>query len=457
MNIVYLNSIGRKFLISLFVLTFATGYAQECEEFTMATYVELVAQGVDWDANKVRHKEIDDLENQIPEIPQAILDEVSSYLNGNCFFDADSVITEKNFRDYLNVAKYLDLLSNDGYQNSTYPIRCECLLKSNGTLKTLEAFSYRLNPYFFEDFDENQQFLPNKKYELYHAGQYELTFVPEWIEIQKRIIHEVVDTVKSFSSQLGYKNPRLILFTGTYGSGKSYQVRHHRLTEHLDFNPNALFSGVLGTDAIKQLYKVFFPGATGGQVHHEGVAIRLQIMKALFCHFPNLSILQEAVLSTESSIEEQFALAHDNGFKINLIDLDADLETACLRILKRDPSKGEANPHFRAIVAAEKMIRTNRSILQKKVQKSDDVSLYELIVSNKGQTHLVAQKQGETLVVFAGQEQRFLEALAPSSTMLQEQVANRIITKEDCLLYGNQLEKFVGMTIEDALLKLSKL
>lgn len=453
----YLNLIRRKFLIVLFALTFSTGYAQECEEFTMGRYVELVAQGFDWDANRVRHKDITDPENQIPEIPQAILNEVSSYLNGNSDFDVNSVITEKNYRDYLNAAKYFDLLSNEGYQNSTYPIRRECLLKSNGTIKTLEAFSYRLNSLFFEDFDKDNQFLPNKKYELYHAGQYELIFVPEWIETQKRIIREVVDTVQSFSIQLDYENPHFILFTGTYGSGKSYQVRHHRLTEHLDFDPNAFFSGVLGTDAIKQLYKVFFPGATGGQVHHEGVAIRLQIMKALFCHFPNLSILQEAVLSTESSIEEQFALAHENGFKINLVDLDADLETACLRILKRDPSKGEANPHFRAIVAAEKMIRTNRSILQKKVQKSDDVALYELIVSNKGETHLVAQKQGKVIMVLPGQEERFLEALEPSSLIIQEKVAQRVITKDDCLLYGNQLEKFVGMTIEDALLKLSKL
>lgn len=454
---VKLNLLTKKFFVFLFILPFAIGSAQGYEELTLASLVEQVAQGLDPDANIVVHKDIDDPENIIPVIPQVVLDDVSGYLKGERYLSVDFAITEENYRDYLNAAKYLDLLPHDGYQNTSYSIRLACFLNSGGRIKTLEAFSYRLNSIFFDVFDENGVFLPNKKYELYHAGQYELTFVPEWIGIQKQITRKVIDTIRSFSNQLGYENSHLILFTGTYGSGKSYQTQHHRLMKNIDFDPNALFTGVLSTDAIKRVYMALVSGATNGQVHHEGVAIRLQIMNCLFGYFPQLTIIQEAVLSTESSIENQFALASQNGYKVSLIDMDADLETACMRILTRDPSRGDAIPHFRAIIAAQKMIRTNRSFLHQKVQNSDDIVEYELIFSDRGETYLVAQKQGGNFLVLPGQEDRFLGALSPTSPTIVEEVAQRVITEDDCQVYGNQLEQFIGMKLEDALLALSRL
>lgn len=429
----------------------------ESEKLTLEKLVDQIAQGLVPDTTTAIPNNLEDSENTIPEIPETVLDNVSRYLNGERDLNVDSTITQENYRDYLNAAKFFDLLSTDGYEKTTYPIRLACFLKSKGKVKSLEAFSYRLNPEFFEDFNKQGEFIPNKKFELYHAGQFELTFVPEWVEIQKQITCEVIDTVNNFSKQLGYNNnPHLLLFTGTYGSGKSYQVHHHRLTENIDFDQNALFSGVLSSDAIKRVYMELVPGATNDQVHHEGVAIRLQIMKALFCYFPYASIIQEAVLSTESSIENQLILANENHFKINLIDTDADLETACLRILTRDPSKGDSIPHFRATVAAQKMIRTSRTILHHKVERNKEIIEYELIYSENGQSYLIAQKKEGKLQIAPGQEERFLKALSPTSSSLVEEVAQRVITEDDCLVYGNQLEKFIGMKIEDALLKLSK-
>jgi hypothetical protein len=199
------------------------------------------------------------------------------------------------------------------------------------------------------------------------------------------------------------------------------------------------------------------PGATNQQVHHEGVAIRLQIMKSLFTYFPNVSIIQEAVMSNEKSINEQFALAKDNNLKVNLVDVDADLEIACLRILTRDPKKGDSVPHFRAIVAAEKMIRASRTILHQKVENNADINPYQLFFSDKDGFYLVAQKKGDKIEILPGQEERFKQVFTSTDPIKVEEIAQRVITEDDCLIFGEQLKQFVGMRVENALLKLSKI
>ncbi len=426
-------------LIILCLCSFTLGFA------TIQTVVDSVAQGIEVGA--IKPNKIDDPEHSIPFIPQDILDSVYAYLLGTK--DLDGSISQDNYQDYLNAAKYFDLTAEQ--HKSTFPIRMACFLKSNGTLKSLEAFSYRLDSKFFNEYDEKGMLFPNKKFELYHAGQFELTFVPEWMEIQSRISDKVITTVKSFSEQLHFDNPSLLLFTGTYGAGKSYQVKHHPLMENIHIEPDVVFNGVLGTDDVKRVYMAIVSGATNNQVHHEGVALRLQIMKALFLHFPHLSILQEAVLSNEKNINDQFALTVQNGLKMHIVDVDVDLETACLRILTRDPSKGDAIPDFRRIVAAQKMIRLSRAVLHNKVLSNRDVESYELILSDHFSTSIVAFKDKDELKVTGNLK----IALTPDEPEVIERVANRVVTKHDCHDFGDRLIPFVGMTLENALMKLS--
>lgn len=439
-------------ILLLFTLPFSEVISEESTKFTLVDLVEQVAQGIDCAIPQIS-KDINDPEHNIPLIPQKALDDVLACLENKRTLGVDFTITLENYRDYLNAAKYLDLTQ----RRSTFEIRHECLLKSEGQLKTLEAFSYRLNPLFFDEYDKNGKFLADKKYELYHAGQFEITFVPEWIKVQRQLVQQVIDTVLSFSNQLGHEQPYLLLFTGAYGSGKSYQVQHHRITQKIHFEPDAIFNGILGTDAIKRLLMFLTPGTSQIQVHHESVAIRLQIMRSLLSSFPHSTLVQEAVLSNENSIQNQFQLAQESNFLIKLIDLDADLETACLRILTRDPHKGDSIPHFRATVAAQKSIRTNRSILHQMVEASQEVEEYELIFSIKDQIVLVAEKKNGILFVYPEYKNLFLEALTPTSALEVEKIAQRVITYEDCQNYGHQLKRFIGMTIENALHQLSNL
>lgn len=419
---------------------------------TIARLVEQVVQGVNLPAQNP-HRGIDDPEHLIPVIPQNVLEDVSRYLIGNSKLNDDFTITKENARDYLNAAKFLDLISDGQETWSTYPLRLECLKKDDNII-TLEAFSYRLNPQFFSQYDANGVFLPNKKYELYTSAENELTFVSEWQEMQKSIVNVVVNTVISFSEQIGYDHPHLILFTGTYGSGKSHQVKHHSIMEKIVVDPTAIFSGVLGSDAVKQVYMHMVEGAINAQVHHEGVALRLQILAALMRNHPNLTIIQEAVLSSKQAVLDNVESTIAQGRKLKIVYTDTNLENACLSILTRE--RGEAVPFFNAIVAGEAQIRAARHFLHQKIEEEDSITGYELIYRDQNTAKIVAKKENGRLIVLPGEEEYFSSLQLPTPPQEIEAIRQRLITSEDTKIYGPQLEKFIGMTVENALLELSK-
>lgn len=435
------------FLATPFILS-----AADSPDLTISSLVEEVVQGQS-PAAQIYHPRIDDPAHHIPSIPQNVLENVSEFLHGKRKLNDDFIITKDNSRDYLNAAKYLDLLLAEQNTCSTYALRLECLKKNNEII-TLEAFSYRLNPELFSEYDANGTFLPNKKYELYTAAQHELVFLPEWQEIQKSIVRTVVDTVSSLSDQIGYEHPHLILFTGTYGSGKSYQVKHYPLMEKISLDPNAIFSGVLGSDAVKQVYIHMLNGAGNGQVHHEGVALRLQILAALLKNRPNLTIIQEAVLSGNKGIQEIIDSTLAQGMKLKIVYTDTNLENACLSILTR--KRGDSVPPFNAIVAGETQIRKARNFLHQKVEEGGLVDEYELIYRDQNSVKVVAKKENGRLVVHPADEAYFASLEQPTSPDVVEAVRQRLITAEDVQVYGPQLEKFIGMTVENALLELSK-
>ncbi len=439
-----------------FLALSGTVAAQNTESLTISRLVEQIIQGVDPDENSVIPPNLADPQHDIPSISDKILKSVKGYLKGDHNFEDLGEITASNCHHFLSAAKLIDLNNNDSFSMSTFPVRLACLVNSGGQIKSLEAFSYRLNPTFFSEYDHEGNYLPNKKHELYYAGKFELVFIPEWISIQKKIIFHVVETVQSFSEQLDYDSPHFILFTGNYGAGKSYQTKKHHWVDQIEYDPEALFSGVMSSDSIKRIYMSLVEGSTNSQVHHEGVALRLQIMVSLLQNLPNISLLQEQCLATTSSIDQLLDLARENNAKVKLVDVDTYLETSCLRILTRDLSNGDSIPTFRAIVAQQKNICEARAHLLRRVKEDQNIEGYELLFSDGNETYLVAEKKNNEFIILPGMEELYHQSLSPTESSIIEALSKQVVTYENCEHYGSQLRQFLGMTIEEALRELSK-
>lgn len=428
-----------------------------CESLTLNELVEAVFTGEDAGLGS-DCPSLDDPVNTIPEVPSAVLKHTLAYLQGEAVHDAEAIITKDNYREYLNAVKYFDLLNPEGLKRSSYGMRMAALLNSGGSVKTMEAFSYRLNPSFFSEVDANGNFDPSKKLEIYHAGEYTLQYVPGWQEVQTSIIREVVTKVFDLSMKMKEEAPTLILFTGTYGSGKSYQTKNHHWMVGLNVGGDVGFTGVLSSDAVKRLYRARIEGAINAQVHHEGVALKNQIMKGLYTFFPELNMVQEGAISgSKSSVNRFFDQAVEAGKCVKVVDLDTDLLISCLRILTRNTSSGEPSPPFRATVGEQERTRESRRHLLDRVQDDPMIVGYELRYFKDGESVVVARKIDGVFEVVQGKERLFLKALTPTDAEDVEAVASRFVTIEDVELFGERLTPFVGLTIEEAMLSLSQM
>lgn len=378
-------------------------------------------------------------------IHEEIFNNTENYLLGQ---DVDLInfIRPENAQHYLNAAKYFDLQHTIKIKRSTYPIRLACLLHSK-SMKTLEAFTLEPNAQFFQEVDANGQYLPTKKLELYHAGQFTLDFIPESQEIQKQIVAFAFKNMRQLSQAMQLDDePTLIVFTGTYGAGKSYQTKHHPWMSTMKEEEK---DGVLSTDRLKRLYMQLLPGVTNGQVHHETVALRKQILETYLKAFPKESLVMETVLNSQSEVESLFNVAPSDR-QIKIVDLDVDLETALLRILSRDPAKGEPVPDFQAIVSAQRLVRDARKDLIERVKTDPRVTSYELHYFENGVSHLVAIKEKGVFRVI--EESYFQQALQGVSQEQEDELAARLVSKND----GPQLQKVLNLSFKEALNLLSK-
>jgi hypothetical protein len=152
-------------------------------------------------------------------------------------------------------------------------------------------------------------------------------------------------------------------------------------------------------------------------------------------NYPKLSTIQEGWLNSTFAVEGLFKDLKSAGLKLEMHDFDGDYEALCLRVLARYQDKDSPKPPLDQVERGFKTSRESREQLLKSLRETDNYRF--LFVHSDG----VVNEKVDPMSIVSKSEGVNLEI---------EKTKKISITEKHAQIFGEYLNLFVGMTIEEA-------
>ncbi len=268
----------------------------------------------------------------------------------------------------------------------SYELRQECMWRSEGALRSIDVFT-------FEDIPETWGWNKMMKY-LRDPN----SWLPERREFHRGIVRRETDNTLQLSEKLDQAEPIVVMLRGNTGSGKSYYLKHNDPFQGA-LDENRKLPGVINPDTYKQrvIENEKREGGkmlSSGQTHSEARFMADEVIEGARMGNPQLTEVWDQRFTNINEIGKKVKEAKKAGKKINIIDLDAPLETSCIRVLCRPEIGSAPRTGFRVIADGFRDTRNTRGELLKIVKKEQTVSNYTLRVADKsGNSTIVFEKK----------------------------------------------------------------
>lgn len=357
-------------------------------------------------------------------------------------------ITKETISQYLAAAKIADLLyPQNKMAQSTFLIRFECLKKDKEINKGTNATGINLvNAFGMPPENETDPLLLNqinsrhsafsqlsaaesakKRNVIYEYAQNQLLIHPEMAERMENIITIFYKSVADLNSELP-KNTTTIL-RGCPGTGKTFSLKKFKLPSNLEMD---LTERLYSTDRIMDAFMKSFQ-CSPDQTFLLGFSVRKELDANVKKFNPDFSILQEGWFKTESEINPLFI----EGRKLEMRDFDGDLRLLELRILHRSIMQNAAL----TLDVIERSFREHRETRPYLIKKLRPEDVYQLqYTHNDGRVEILHADDLHNNIVDA---QEMLNA------------KSSVITAADVALVGENLNRFLGKTIQEAFLAIN--
>jgi hypothetical protein len=381
-----------------------------------------------------------------------ILEKVRDFVSGNLSLEMIEINKETAYQ-YLAAAKVVDLDTDPSQMaKSTYKIREMALLRSvpenngRGEINMLNAFSMPpvhkkdLDVLLANELDNSHPIVKKAAFgeernshlaRIYTYCQKESEIVPEMVPIIEAVVRDRFQTMMKIAKFLPEETT--VIYKGCSGAGKSFALRKFT-EEHIEGIDTE--TAVQSTDNVKndirrRTQNVF----SDQQVHLLGFSTFKMLSEIMKNNYPKLSTIQEGWLNSTFAVEGLFKDLKSAGLKLEMHDFDGDYEALCLRVLARYQDKDSPKPPLDQVERGFKTSRESREQLLKSLRETDNYRF--LFVHSDG----VVNEKVDPMSIVSKSEGVNLEI---------EKTKKISITEKHAQIFGEYLNLFVGMTIEEA-------
>lgn len=288
-------------------------------------------------------------------------------------------VTKENAKQALAEIKGLDeKLERKG---NSYDLRGEILRRSEGKLKTAEAYTYG------GDVDRKRlkEFLSDPE-----------NWLPERRRLQEEIVKNELDKAIKLAERMGEKNAVFAL-RGNTAAGKTTALRTNELFGRAIDPETRQPDGAINPDTYKQQLKTADASPDGWQsvshyqAHDEGSMISRKIAQRIESS-EEASMIIDKRLNEAKDIKELVAMT-EKGKSLKFLDVDAPLETSLIRVLGRKAGGADPLVPFDGVAEGFDGVRKNRVELIREAINNDKIDTYVLYAPGPdGKPMLVAEK-----------------------------------------------------------------
>jgi hypothetical protein len=394
-----------------------------------------------------------DLEGDLPRVDPEHRKLITDYLLGKTTISTLN-ITKSNCKEFLRSIKIIDLdldrfeSSRKDFQKgrSTYELRTLCIMASEGTMPTYEAYTRSINPDYFKN--------PFSKEAMEYAAKEE-NYVPERVRLHARVTQNYVIQALQLSRRLSSSEPTIYALRGNTAAGKSSKAKLDKeFQKGLDEGGEA--TGSLNPDTIKFFLRKNIDGVTNQQIHAEGCGVWTQINGELLTKTKSTSYIIDERLAKAESLSKCTKSAEKQKGSVVLKDIDAPLMLSCLRVLSRDVRLDPCVP-YGPIASGYAETRQYRGSIIEVVKNNPLIKQYDLYVTAEdGQSILTCQKRDGVFTIL--NEKLYQKATTydkgETETVKTTKISKELIGEfKPFGLKTETLEGYIGLTIEQALLK----
>ncbi|MCX6800371.1 MAG: zeta toxin family protein, partial [Candidatus Falkowbacteria bacterium] len=364
--------------------------------------------------------------------------------------------SKENAREVLDIIKGLD----ENLRGNSYDLRRDLLKKSEGGIKTYEAYTYG-NP---ED--------PNNFASCYAFAKQPQNWLEERRLVQSNLINVGIQEAIAMSERLNEEVPTIYILRGNTAAGKSTALRREPMFQKT-LDSTGQPAGAINPDAYKVKIQELEkdeeePTINSEQCHIESSIINLRATSELMKRH-DLSLVMDQRFAGEYSVDDMVDSAEQTGRRVKMLDIESPLEISLIRVLARGIY--EPRTTFQAVADGYEGIRLHRKNVVDLVKSNSNIKYYLLYDANEqGDVVGLAEKIDGELMIKPNQQIRFDELTLFQNEkdveLLIEQLKVTRITQEyiakaikEFELQPHQitaLENSIGLTFKEALDKKSK-
>lgn len=303
-------------------------------------------------------------------------------------------ITKGNARDVLARTKKA---TDFGAENSGFELRQECL-RMDPDMPTHLAYTYGDMP---ETKREMKAYIANPA-----------NWIPEKRQFHEKLFAEAMDKVrensKSFSPEAVDAERVVVIMRGNTAAGKSSTLRKAEAPSlrALNASPN----GAINPDDMKSIIRSQEKNGdkhsiSHDQAHSEGSMVAEKIIDQAFEENLNMVVIDKRFASVKD-VTEVTNIAREKGYKVVIVDVDAELETSIARVHGgealgrsyegRNPDLDDPVVPVHRITEGYNDVVRDRSAV---VGQADQYYLYKTDVQGENGPVLVAESQNGNLTV----------------------------------------------------------
>jgi hypothetical protein len=383
-----------------------------------------------------------------------ILEKVRCFVKGSLSGDLiGQGINNENAYRYLAAAKVVDMdTPSSEMSKSTYKIREMALLCSKpekdgrSEINMLNAFSMPslikddVDLLLINELDISHPIVKKAAFgnerniilsKIYTYCQKEALIIPEMVPVIEAVVRERFKAMTLVSDSLPIDTT--IVYKGSSGAGKSFAIREFTKSKSENISSEIV---VQSTDNIKndirtRTNKVF----NMAQVHLLGFSTFKMLTEVMKEKGLKLSTIQEGWINSVPAVDTLFKDLKNSNQKLVMHDFDGSYEALCLRVLSR--YKDDNAPKL-PLDWVERGFKTSRESRGYLLQQLRDVDNYQFtFVESNGE--VVRDKDPRSVVSDPTEIDKDME--------LTKKI---IINQEHTTTFGDSLNAFIGMTIEEA-------
>ncbi len=384
-----------------------------------------------------------------------IIEKVRNFVQGTLSEELiENEINKDNAYLYLAAAKVIDLdTSPSEMVKSTYRIRELAVLNSKpekdgrGKINMLNAFS--MPPLDKEDIDlllSNELDIShpivkkaafgeernNHLKRIYTYGQKDAKVISEMVPVIEAVVKDRFQSMLKAADSLPIDTT--VVYKGCSGAGKSFAIK--KLTEQCLRGISAE-NAIQSTDNIKKEILTRTKNVFNDQqVFLLGFSTFKMLSEAMKEKYPKLSTVQEGWFNSTFTLEGLFKDLKVANLKLEMHDFDGDYEALCLRVLARYPGQNSQKTPLDDVERAFKTSRESREQLLKSLRENVDSYQFKFVQAN-----------GEV------RDDIDPKSIVSDSAGVDKEIAatKKVrITEQHAKTFGESLNSFIGMTIEEA-------